>query len=106
MGFSRQLSADEIFEQVLLYSQYLQRKKERLSNVVFMGMGEPLANYANVLAAVRRINSELGIGMRHITLSTVGLVPQIRRLADEGLPVGLVSTTVVFVFVSVLKGAG
>jgi 23S rRNA (adenine2503-C2)-methyltransferase len=52
-------------------------------------MGEPLANYDNVLAAIRRCNAELGIGARHITLSTVGLAPRIRKLADEGLQVGL-----------------
>lgn len=51
---------------------------------VFMGMGEPLANYKNVMSAVRRLNTELGIGARHITISTVGLVPRILRLAEEG----------------------
>ncbi len=54
-----------------------------------MGMGEPLANYKNVLAAVRRMNTEIGIGARHITISTVGLVPRIERLAQEGLQVKL-----------------
>jgi 23S rRNA (adenine2503-C2)-methyltransferase len=54
-----------------------------------MGMGEPLANYDNVMTAVRRLNDELGIGARHITISTVGLVPRIRRLADEDIQVGL-----------------
>ena len=48
-----------------------------------MGMGEPLANYRNVLEAVRRINSELGIGARHITISTVGLAPRIRRCVSK-----------------------
>jgi len=47
-------------------------------------MGEPLGNYNNVMKAVRRLNNELGIGARHITISTVGLAPRIRRLADEG----------------------
>ena len=54
-----------------------------------MGMGEPLANYDNVLAAIRRMNTELGIGARHITISTVGLAPRIRKLAEEGIQVGL-----------------
>lgn len=54
-----------------------------------MGMGEPLANYKNVMEAVRRINSELGIGARHITISTVGLVPRIFRLSQEGIQVPL-----------------
>ena len=52
-----------------------------------MGMGEPLGNYQNVMDAVRRMNGEIGIGARHITISTVGLVPRIRRLAQEGLQV-------------------
>lgn len=52
-------------------------------------MGEPLANYENVMEAIRRINTELGIGARHITVSTVGLTPRIRKLADEDLQVGL-----------------
>ena len=52
-------------------------------------MGEPLANYANVLTAVRRIITELGIGARHITISTVGLVPRIQRLAQEDIQVGI-----------------
>lgn len=52
-----------------------------------MGMGEPLANYKNVLDAVRRINTELGIGARHITISTVGLVPRIIRLSQEDIQV-------------------
>src|SRR5690606_29938941 len=65
----------------------------RLSNVVFMGMGEPLANYKRVVAAVRRITAPapdgLGISARGVTVSTVGLVPAIDRLANEGLPVTL-----------------
>jgi len=89
MGFARQLSAAEIFEQAQIFSTELKRDGERLSNVVFMGMGEPLANYKNVMSAVRRLNTDLGIGARHITLSTVGLAPRIRQLVEEGLQVGL-----------------
>ena len=92
MGFSRQLTAAEIFEQAQKFSAELKADTsgtKRLSNIVMMGMGEPLANYDNVLAAVRRINTELGIGARHITISTVGLAPRIRKLADEDLQVGL-----------------
>ena len=89
MGFSRQLTAAEIFEQAQAFSAELKQQGQRLSNVVFMGMGEPLANYDNVLAAVRRINTDLGIGARHITVSTVGLAPRIRKLAEEDLQVGL-----------------
>ena len=87
MGFARQLTSSEILEQVQRYHVMLTAKGERLSNVVLMGMGEPLANYNNVLEAVRRINTEIGIGARHITISTVGLVPRIQRLAKEGLQV-------------------
>ena len=89
MGFFRQLTSTEIFEQAQRYSAELRARGQRLSNVVMMGMGEPLANYDNVLEAVRRINDELGIGARHITISTVGLTPRIRKLADEALQVGL-----------------
>lgn len=53
-------------------------------------MGEPLANYKSVMGAVRRLQSDLGIGARHITISTVGLVPRIKKLADEGLQIKLV----------------
>lgn len=89
MGFSRQLTASEIFEQAQRFSAELKATDKRLSNIVMMGMGEPLANYDNVLAAVRRMNTELGIGARHITISTVGIAPRIRKLADEDLQVGL-----------------
>ena len=87
MGFSRQLSSSEIFEQAAKFAVELRRKNERLSNVVLMGMGEPLNNYKNVMHAISRINKELGIGARHITLSTVGIVPKIKRLADENMQV-------------------
>lgn len=89
MGFSRQLTADEIFEQAAVYAAHLRTQDERLSNVVLMGMGEPFHNYDNVLIAIRRIISELGIGARHITVSTVGLAPKIRQFAEEGLQVTL-----------------
>ena len=83
MGFSRDLSEDEIFEQAARFSSELRAKGERLSNFVFMGMGEPFRNYDNVIGAARRIMSDLGIGARHITISTVGVVPNIIRFADE-----------------------
>lgn len=89
MGFARNLSAAEIFEQALRFAQELAAQGERLSNIVLMGMGEPFHNYDAVLEAIRRLMDELGIGARHITVSTVGLVPQIRRFADEGLQVRL-----------------
>jgi 23S rRNA (adenine2503-C2)-methyltransferase len=89
MGFARQLLPNEIFEQAQKFALELLQRKERLSNVVLMGMGEPLANYKNVMEAVRRINTELGIGARHITISTSGLAPHIRTLAEEDIQVGL-----------------
>lgn len=75
----------EIFEQAYRFAHELQAKGLRLSNVVMMGMGEPLANYSNVIKACSLINSELGVGARHITISTVGVVPKIKALAAEPL---------------------
>src|SRR5271170_7122794 len=86
-GFTRQLSAGEIVEQVV--EAMRAARPRRLSNVVFMGMGEPLANYDRVWAAVTRLHAEMGLSARHLTLSTVGVVPGIRRLAGESLPVNL-----------------
>ena len=86
-GFMRHLSAGEIVEQVVHARRVALPR--RLSNVVFMGMGEPLANYDQVWAAVERINDDLGVSARHITLSTVGLIPGIRRLSGEARPVNL-----------------
>ncbi len=89
MGFGRNLSATEIFEQAARFSAELRQDGERLSNVVLMGMGEPFHNYDAVLEAIQRLMDDLGIGARRITVSTVGLVPAIRRFASEGLQVGL-----------------
>lgn len=97
-GLTRNLSAAEIVTQVVSGARALARGEVaggpgRISNVVFMGMGEPLANYASVVAAVRRITDPvpdgLGISQRGITVSTVGLVPAIERLAQERLSVRL-----------------
>lgn len=84
-GARRNLTVGEVMEQALRVAAELDRRGERLSHVVFMGMGEPLASYAVTVEAVRRINRLLGIGRRRITVSTVGLPKQIRRLADEDL---------------------
>src|SRR6516162_679251 len=86
-GFQRHLTTGEIVEQVAVAMRAA--RPRRLSNVVFMGMGEPLANYDRVWAAVERLHTEMGLSARHLTLSTVGLVPGIRRLAGENLPVNL-----------------
>jgi 23S rRNA (adenine2503-C2)-methyltransferase len=97
-GLTRNLSTAEIVEQVVAGARALDRGQVpggpgRVSNVVFMGMGEPLANYRAVLAAVRRITEKaprgLGISQRSVTVSTVGLVPAIEKLAAEGLQVRL-----------------
>jgi len=87
-GFTRQLTAGEIVGQVLAL---LERTTCSLSNIVFMGMGEPLANYDNVLSAIKTINHPegLGLGARRITVSTVGILPGIRRLAHENIQINL-----------------
>lgn len=89
MGFARHLSAEEIFEQAQLFSAELQQRGERLTNCVFMGMGEPFHNYDQLIRAIHLIKDRLGIGARRITVSTVGLVPKILRFAEEGLQVKL-----------------
>ncbi|MHB1534096.1 MAG: 23S rRNA (adenine(2503)-C(2))-methyltransferase RlmN [Acidimicrobiales bacterium] len=86
-GFTRQLSTGEIVEQVVVARR--EAAPRRLGNVVFMGMGEPLANYDRLWAAVTRLHDDLGLSARHLTVSTVGVVPGIRRLAAEALPVNL-----------------
>lgn len=85
-GFDRNLTMGEIVAQYLLLQT---RSERRISHVVFMGMGEPLHNYDAVLGAIRLLHQEVGISLRHITVSTVGIVPGIERLGDEGLPIHL-----------------
>jgi 23S rRNA (adenine2503-C2)-methyltransferase len=85
-GFERHLTTGEIVEQVARAQHDIE---ERVGNVVFMGMGEPLANYDATWGAVLRLHDDLGISARHITVSTVGVVPGMRRLAEERLPVTL-----------------
>jgi len=89
MGFTRDLTAGEIVAQIVALRRAAE--PERLGNLVFMGMGEPMDNYDNVLKAIRIANAQwgLGIGARRITVSTAGHVPGIRRLADEGLQLEL-----------------
>jgi 23S rRNA (adenine2503-C2)-methyltransferase len=98
LGLTRNLSTAEIVDQVVWFAGVAARGglpgcPDRLSRVVFMGMGEPLANYSRVIAAVRRLTAPapegLGLSQRHITVSTVGLVPAMRRLAAEDLSVTL-----------------
>ena len=88
-GFTRHLSAGEIVEQVVRATARARAVERRVSNVVFMGMGEPLANEAAMWTAVERIHGDLGLSARHITISTVGIIPGIRKLAQRPLPVNL-----------------
>jgi 23S rRNA (adenine2503-C2)-methyltransferase len=87
-GFSRNLRANEIVDQIIAAER---ESGDKIDNIVFMGMGEPLANFENLMRAIRIINapSGLGIGARRITVSTSGLAPQIRKLADEPLQIRL-----------------
>ena len=85
-GFERHLTAGEIVEQVLRASH---GAPQRVGNVVFMGMGEPLANVDPVLDAITRLHQDVGLSARHVTVSTVGIVPGMQRLADFPLPVTL-----------------
>jgi 23S rRNA (adenine2503-C2)-methyltransferase len=101
-GFKRNLTRGEIVDQVLFFAHYLKnrdtttreepaRKVSTISNIVFMGMGEPLANYDALLQAIETLNSPDGfkMGARNMTISTSGLIPQIKRLSQEKLQVGL-----------------
>lgn len=88
-GFNRHLTAGEIVEQVVKAARRAQTMGRRVSNIVFMGMGEPLANEAATRAAVERIHDDIGISARHLTVSTVGIIPGIRQLAAWPLPVNL-----------------
>jgi 23S rRNA (adenine2503-C2)-methyltransferase len=88
-GFERHLTTGEIVEQVVRSTVRAREGGRRVSNIVFMGMGEPLANYDNTWLAVERMHDDLGLSARHLTLSTIGIVPGIRRLATERLPVNL-----------------
>ncbi len=91
MGFERNLAAEEVVAQVVHMQRVLAPRGEHVTNVVFMGMGEPLANYNETIRAVRLLTHPraLGLAQRAITISTVGLVHAIDRLAREGLQVGL-----------------
>ncbi|MCD4705296.1 23S rRNA (adenine(2503)-C(2))-methyltransferase RlmN [bacterium] len=91
MGFIRDLESMEIIEQVLLWSRYLKKYDERVTNIVFMGMGEPFLNYENVMQSIKLLNDHqaFNIGARHISISTVGLVDGIKKLAKEDLQINL-----------------
>ena len=91
MGFKRNLEVSEIVEQVLFFARYLKKTKEKVVNIVFMGMGEPFLNYDNVLEAIRVLNNKqrFNLGARHFSISTIGIVPGIEKLAEEGMEINL-----------------
>ncbi|MEQ1701915.1 MAG: 23S rRNA (adenine(2503)-C(2))-methyltransferase RlmN [Ilumatobacteraceae bacterium] len=88
-GFTRQLTVGEIVEQVVVAARDARQMERRLANVVFMGMGEPMANEGAVWGSVERLHGAIGLSARHITISTVGLIPGIRKLSERDLPVNL-----------------
>lgn len=91
MGFKRHLSSGEIVEQALYYARILNQDSEKVTNIVMMGMGEPFHNYEATLRAIDLLNDPngFGLGARRFTISTVGLVPMIRRFADEDRQINL-----------------
>ena len=91
MGFKRNLEDFEIVEQVLFFARYLKELKARVTNVVFMGMGEPFLNYENVLEAIKILNDKEGfnLGARKFSISTAGIIEGIEKLAEEKLEVNL-----------------
>lgn len=91
MGFGRNLRAAEIAGQVAFFNQKLKAEGTRVRNIVFMGMGEPLLNYDEVIKAIDFLNDQkkIGIGVRHITISTSGIVPKIKQLMTDNVPVNL-----------------
>ncbi|MEJ7799375.1 MAG: 23S rRNA (adenine(2503)-C(2))-methyltransferase RlmN [Ilumatobacter sp.] len=88
-GFTRHLTVGEIVEQVARATRRAREADRRVSNIVYMGMGEPLANEATVWESVERLHGDIGLSARHITISTVGIIPGIRKLAERPLPVNL-----------------
>lgn len=93
LGFKRSLTVGEIISQVLLFARYMKKhtQDEHIGNIVFMGMGEPFANYDHVMSAIRLLNDAdaFNIGARHISISTSGLIDGIKKLAAEDLQVNL-----------------
>ena len=91
MGFEKNIKAEEIVAQVIHFANILQQRGEHVTNLVFMGMGEPMANYDEMIRAVRILTHDrgFGIGQRNITISTIGLISGIDKLAEENLQIGL-----------------
>ena len=91
LGFTRNLMAGEIVDQVLLFARILKKENKRITNIVFMGMGEPLLNYEEVMKAIRVMNDKEGIniGARKISISTVGIIEGIKKIEKEKLQFNL-----------------
>jgi 23S rRNA (adenine2503-C2)-methyltransferase len=91
MGFHRNLTSGEITEQIIYYARLLKKMGERVTNIVFMGMGEPFHNYDATITTINQLNDHEGfnLGERHFTLSTVGIVPAIKRFSDEQRQINL-----------------
>ncbi|MFH1078146.1 MAG: 23S rRNA (adenine(2503)-C(2))-methyltransferase RlmN [Patescibacteria group bacterium] len=91
MGFKRNLTAEEIFDQIVHAARWIKQKGGRVTNVVYMGMGEPMHNYDEVMRSVRLLNDADGfnLGARHISISTCGIIPGILKLAEEPEQVNL-----------------
>ena len=91
MGFERNMRAEEIVGQVIHFAKILSQRKQHVTNIVFMGMGEPLANYSEMIRAVQLLTHPrgFGIGQRNITISTIGIISGIDKLAEENLQIGL-----------------
>jgi len=91
MGFEINLKAEHIVSQVIHFADILQQRGEHVTNLVFMGMGEPMANYDEMIRAVKILTHDrgFGLGQRHITISTIGITSGIDKLAEENLQIGL-----------------
>ncbi|MFQ5782512.1 MAG: 23S rRNA (adenine(2503)-C(2))-methyltransferase RlmN [Nitrosopumilus sp.] len=91
MGFETNLKAEQIISQVIHFAEILEKRGEHVTNLVFMGMGEPMANYDEMIRAIRLLTHDrgFGLGQRHITISTIGIISGINKLAEEDLQIGL-----------------
>ena len=91
MGFSRNLTVEEILEQFLLITRYLKKENKKITSAVFMGMGEPFLNYENVIQSIKILNDKdkFNLGARHISISTAGLTEGINKLAQEKIQINL-----------------
>lgn len=91
MGFKRNLTVTEIVEQVVYFARLLKKEDRRINNLVFMGMGEPFLNYENIMAAIKILNDKNGfnIGARHISISTIGVISGLKKIAKEPRQINL-----------------